>query len=529
MIALGYLLRTILKNKILSLKNKPAYLVLYGLILVGIVAMILTNIHRNPNLHNNTTFADIRILYTIVAGVGFLFFYSFVTTGLSTGSSLFSMADVGILFTAPLSSKKILVYGIIKQMAATFVSSIFILYQVGTLRNSFGLGIAAILSLFLIYAAIIFTCQLMAIVIYILTNGNPSRKNLVRGLLYGVFLITALAVYLLYLKNGGTILESLLNLMDNNLFHFLPVIGWAVLFTTGVVEGNLLFIVLACGLFFAGCFIAISIITYGEADYYEDVLNYTEVNYTKLQAAKNGKVIPKNLKKIKIKEKETGIQRGKGYTAIFYKHLLEKKRTSRFIFMDSYTIMASAGAGIVCYFIKNDFSVYTVLIILVYIQFFMTILGKLSDELNKPFIYLIPEKSIKKILSASLTTLIKPCFDGIIIFTVVCIITKTSPLLNLFLALAYASSGAIFVGYGLLCQRVFGGQPNKFISAILGFNLFMLIMMPGIVFSVFAILMLPAAFAFLGTLPFTFCCIVITIMIFVICQDLLDKTDFTGK
>jgi len=228
-------------------------------------------------------------------------------------------------------------------------------------------------------------------------------------------------------------------------------------------------------------------------------------------------------------EKQTGLRGGKGVSAIFYKHMLEKKRSSRFLFVDTYTVLAAAGAGIAAYLMDMEFSVYIILGILVYIQFFMTILGRLADELSKPFLYMIPEKSIRKVAAASLTTLIKPCIDAVIIFTVVCILSGTSPLLNLFLALAYASSGAIFVSYTLLCQRVFGGQPNKLISAGLGLSLFMIVMAPGLGTSVAATLMLPAQFKFLGTFPFTFCCIVISIFIFVVCGDLLDKSEYTGK
>jgi hypothetical protein len=125
--------------------------------------------------------------------------------------------------------------------------------------------------------------------------------------------------------------------------------------------------------------------------------------------------------------------------------------------------------------------------------------------------------------------MIKPCFDAVIIFAVVCLVSKTSPLLNLFLALAYASSGIIFVSYTLLCQRIFGGQPNKLVSAMLGIGLFMLVMTPGISASIAAIYMLPEALVFLGTLPFTFCCVVLSVFIFVVCGDLLDKAEFTGK
>ncbi len=526
--ALGYLLLTTLKNRVLSIRKKPAYLILYGCIVAGIIAMIIISALSDEEVQTVKSYGDIRILYAILTGISILFLFSFVSTGLSTGSTLFSMADVGLLFVAPISSRKILLYGLIKQMATTFLSAVFILYQVGTIKNSFGLGVGTIFNLFFIYAIIIFFCQLLSIGIYIFSSGRPERKRLVKLIFYGLFAVTALAVYLQYIRNGGTILEAVLNLMNYKPFHFMPVMGWAVMFISASVEGNVLYVVIALLLFFLSSIVIISLFTSGDADYYEDVLNSTEVAYNKLQDVKDGKKVTV-IKKVKIKEEQTGLQGGKGYSAIFYKHLLEKKRTGRFVFLDTYSILAAGSAGFACYLINSEFSVYIVLGILVYIQFFITILGKLSEELTKPYIYMIPEKSIKKVIAASMTTLIKPCFDAIIIFTFVCIFSKTSPLLNLFLALAYASSGAIFVSYTLLCQRIFGGQPNKFISAMLGLTLFMAVMAPGIGTSIAAILLLPKAFTFLGTLPFTFCCIVMTIFVFAVCGDLLDKAEYTGK
>ncbi|MGB8454421.1 MAG: putative ABC exporter domain-containing protein [Anaerocolumna sp.] len=524
--ALVYLLFTTTKNRILSLKKKPALLVMYLLIAVGIAVMIITSMQSGG--HKIKTYSDVRVLYAIVTGIGSVFIFSFVTTGLSTGSTLFTMADVGLLFVAPVSSKKILIYGLIKQMATTFLSAIFILYQVQTLKNSFGLGIGTIFNMFFIYAILIFFCQLMSIGIYIYSNGNAKRKNLVKSLLYGLFAVTALGIYYQYVLNGGSILNALLNLMSYKPFHCIPVLGWSAMFMSASVEGNMIELLVALSLFLLSSIVIIFLFTSGDADYYEDVLSSTEIVYNKLQDAKNGKrVVGK--RNIKVKGEQTGLQGGKGCSAIFYKHLLEKKRTGRFVFLDTYSVLAAGGSGLVCYFINSKFSVYIVLGILVYIQFFATILGKLSDELSKPYIYMIPEKSIRKVAAASMTTMIKPCFDAVIIFTVVCIFSKTSPLLNLFLALAYASSGAIFVSYTLLCQRIFGGQPNKLISAMFGLILFMFVMAPGIGLSITAVLLLPETFIFLGTLPFTFCCIVISLFIFVVCGDLLDKAEYTGK
>ena len=523
-----YLFLTTIKNRIFNLRKKPIFIILYGIMALSIIIMIIASTKVEKGDVITQSFTDIRILYSIVAGVGLLFLFLFVTTGLTTGSTLFSMADVGLLFVAPISSKKILVYGLIKQMGTTFLSAIFIMFQIGTIKDSFGLKLSAILNIFLMYAIIIFFCQLMSMAVYIFTNGNPVRKKLVKGMLYGAIAVLAVAVYLLYLKYGGSILDSVLNLMDVKLFHFFPVIGWAVMFVSATIEGNVIFIVISMLLFLFTSLAIISLFTTGDADYYEDVLNSTELYFTRLQDAKDGKRVS-SMKKVKIKEDQTGLKSGKGYNTLFYKHILEKKRTSRFVFIDTFTIIVSIGVAVFCKYLNKEFSVYIVLGVLIYFQFFMTILGKLSYELTKPYIYMIPEKSVNKVLAASITTLLKPCVDAIIIFTVACIFSKTSPLLNLFLAMAYASSGAIFVSYTILCQRIFGGQPNKIISALLGMSLFLVIMAPGIGASITSILLLPKAFTFLGTLPFTFCCVVISIFVFVVCGDLLDKTEYTGK
>ncbi len=526
--ALGYLLITTFKNRILNLKKKPAYLILYGIIALSVLGMFISYSQMGSQIKNYRTYTDIRILYAIIAGVGLLFLFSFVSTGLSTGSTLFNMADVGLLFVSPISSKKILIYGLIKQMATTFITAIFILFQVNTIKQSFGLDMGSILNIFLIYAIILFFGQLMSIAVYIFTNGQPRRKMLIKSILYGSIALLLGAVYVLHLTHGGSILNNVMELMDSRPFHFLPVSGWAVMFIKATIEGRLIFIIVSLSLFLVTSIAMISLFTTGDADYYEDVLNSTEIVYSRLQDAKDGKKVF-NTKKVKVKEEQTGLKGGKGSSTFYYKHLLEKKRTSRFLFIDTYTIFASIGAAILCRYINKDFSVYIILGILVYFQFFLTILGKLSNELTKPYIYLIPEKSMTKVLAASITTLLKPCVDAIIIFTVVCIFSRTSPLLNLFLALAYASSGAIFVSYTLLCQRIFGGQPNKLISSMLGITLFMVILSPGIGASITAILLLPKTLTFLGTLPFTLCCVGITIFVFIVCGDLLDKAEYTGK
>ncbi|ROR30828.1 putative ABC exporter [Mobilisporobacter senegalensis] len=522
-----YLLLTIMKNRLLSLKKKPAILVIYILCALSIIGMLIASTFMPADTTTLPNLADIRILYGVVAGIGLIFGYTFVNTGLSTGGTLFTMSDVSLLFVSPVSPIRILIYGLIKQLGTTFLTSIFILFQYVNLKKSFNISGTGMLFIFFIYGIMIFFGQLLSIAVYVYTNGNSKKKTIIRSIVYLIFIGIAFFVYQNYRLNGD-ILESLLDTADSKLFQMVPLAGWAAMFIKAYIEKDLLFLIIGLGLFILASILIILMITAGEADYYEDVLLSTEINYNKLQAAKEGK-ITKTKKKIKLRKNELGIQKGNGANVLFYKHLLEAKRSSRLIFVDSYTIMVTLGAGALSYFVNTDFVGYIILGTLVYILFFFTIMGKLTIELTKPFIYMIPDKSIKKLLAASLTNIIKPYIDGLIIFGVVGLITGTSPLLNIFFALAYGSSAMLFISFTILSQRFLGGQLNKVVLFMFGMGLLMLIISPGIIASIVAVSLLPESFLFLGTLPYTLWCLFISGVAFLICGNLLDQTELSDK
>lgn len=524
--ALIYLLIITLKNSLLSLKKKPAYLISCILIVAFFAFFLITSLSMDNLGATDHTFVDIRILYAIIAGVSLIFIYSSIAGGLSKGSTLFNMADVGILFVSPVSPKKILVYGLIKQMGTTLFTSVFILFQIVNIKSNFNINNMEIFFIFIIYAIILFFTHLLTMAIYVFTSGNAKRKNLVKmiaAIFVGFF---AILLYIEYQKVGGTFFDILLTTIAGKPFQFIPIAGWIVMLFMAIVEGNMIYIIVSCFLFLFSTIGMINLFNKGDGDYYEDVLVSTETKYIAMQNAKEGKM-GTSTKPIKVKGNHFGLKKGMGASTLFYKHILEEKRKHRFIYIDTFTIMSAIGAGLICYFMKIEESVYTVLGILVYIQFFMTILGPLAQELKKPYIYMIPEKSIKKIIYSSMSSIRKTCIDGLIIFTVVCLVSRTSPILNLFLALAYGASGTIFISYTILNQRIMGLQPNKLVQSIFGIILFILVMSPGIGLSVVAVAMLPGYLTFLGTLPYTLSCIIISILIFILCGNLIDKAEMS--
>ena len=530
---LTYLFLTQLKNRILSLRKKPALLITYSIVLIFIIAMIVMSMFSNDEFLQVRS-ADERIMFLIIGGLGFLFLYIFTNSGLSTGSTLFSMSDVGLLFAAPISSKKILMYGLIQTLGKALFAAIFIFYQVVNLKTNFGYGLKEILSLFIIYALIVLICQLASIGIYIFSTGKPVRKNLVKLILYLLLGVILLAVVLVQKTQQVNLLEAALRVFDSTWFSFVPVAGWSVMFFSGIIQGSIAQIIISLLLFLGVGIAIISLLTVGTADYYEDVLLSTETTFLTLKAAKEGGKAPRRTNsKIKVRDKVLGISRGRGAMTLAYKHILELNRKSRFVFIDSYTMFMAVAVGIAGYNLKGTQAVhelsYVILAVAIYFQFFLSIMGKLKEELLKPYIFMIPAKSIVKVFAASVTSLLKPCIDGVIIFGVFTAMSGVNPFAGIFFALSYAASGTVFVGITILFQRVLGGQPSKIIQSLLVILILVVVMSPAVIASIVTAYFLPPAVQFLCLLPYIFVCLLFAGILFLTCGNLIDKSEFTGK
>ena len=524
--ALTFLLITTIKNRLLSLKKKPSLLILYIIIAAYFMFLFVMLSKTNIEVESQQTFSDIRILYMIIAGLAIIFTYSSIVGGLSRGSTLFNMADVGLLFVTPISSVKILFYGLVKQMGTTLLASFFIIFQLGNIKANFDVSNKEIIFLFVFYTILVFYTHILSMAIYIFTNYSQKRKNVIKASLILAGLLMLLIVFYYFNNNGGNILNALFQTMDNKVFQFIPVVGWSIMSFSSVIKGNLMWLLISLLLFALSSSGMIFMFIKDQGDYYEDVLVSTEYNYEVMQKAKEGKT---NVNvKARIRDNDLGFQGGNGPSVLFFKDLIARRRTSKIPFVNGYTIIATASAGIFVYFMKESFSVYIVLGFLIYMQLFTVTIGYLAQELKKPFIYMIPGKSLYKLIYASLGNIIKAAIDGVIIFTVVSISSGTSLIRCLFLALAYVSAVSLFSGYTILMQRIFGAQPNKIVQGIVGIILFMIIFSPGIVLSVLTINFLPAYMEFLGTLPFSLSCLSVTVLIYLASGNLIDKAELTS-
>lgn len=274
---LRYLFFTTVKNSIKELVKHPAKLVmvLFFVLLIGMMvvsslaAPLPTNERRDPK----ELAAMVLVLY------GYMFFLG-SNNGFSSGASFYSMADVNLLFSCPISQKKILVYGLVRQLQTSLLLGFFLVFQYGWLYNTYGISIGAMLAILLGYGAVTFCSQLTAMTIYSFTSADEGRKRLIKYTMRGVYLVLIAAVAVPLLENTQDLLGSAVASATAPWVNFIPVFGWLTAAVTGVLAGNWILVAAGAGATVLFVLLMLVLVTRMHADFYEDVLKATEVSFS---------------------------------------------------------------------------------------------------------------------------------------------------------------------------------------------------------------------------------------------------------
>ena len=178
--ALFYMMRKRLKNSLLELLHHPGRLVAYLFVLGMLLFSGLTNM-RAPA--GPDAYTDIRLLEGIYLGLLLLITVPSLLVGLRSGANLFTLSDVNNLFISPVSPRKILLYGLLRQMGASLLMMVFFFSYAGMAVRSFGLTPLMAVLLIAGFAVTVFLVQLLTMLIYSFSNGSPARIRGVKTVL----------------------------------------------------------------------------------------------------------------------------------------------------------------------------------------------------------------------------------------------------------------------------------------------------------------------------------------------------------
>ena len=473
---LFYIFRKTIKNHIKQLKKKPGILILYMFIFIVLVLMIVVTI-INPQ--RSSARGSIELYGAIVTGIilGVVFFG--VKNGIENGSSFFRLSDVNLVFTAPISPTRVLIYGFIKQLYTTLFLIFFLLFQIPNLSNLLPITGPGILIIFLTLFLLFLTMSILGILTYTIASKSNKSRSLAKRILNSLMAIFGLALlYNIFVYKD--FMRAAIRLLNNKFFIYLPLIGWFKSILMAAVNGITYSFYINVLLCIAFIILMIYTLFKMNTDYYEDVLAATDRNEDLITMKKsgNGNI---NYGRKKFRKIKSG-NIGSGASAIFYRHLLEYKK-SGIPFVDKMTFIM-LGIGVSSRYIMPGNSMNTILYFSIYVLFFFTIQGKWGQELSKPFIYLIPYSSISKLFYATLADLIKYTIDGLVLFISCGIIFKSSAMSAILCAIAYASFGAIYTYGDVLSRRALGKAHSKNLRVFIKMGITFLVVLPGIIASI---------------------------------------------
>lgn len=516
--ALSYLMVTTLKNRLKELKKHPGQLIAYVfLIVMMVVAVISSQMDSGDSIGK---YRDIHELYAIIFGLYLLIFISTSIKGLDTGASFYSMADVHLLFQVPLSSTKILFYGLIKQMGTALLIGVFLFFQYAWVNQTYGFSFLGMCIVFIGYALAFFCGQLTAMAIYSFSSSKDDRKKFIKI----IFIISSVllgAYIMMPLIGSNNWIGDLVDQVNQSVVQYIPVVGWLKAFVVGSLTGNLLKVLLGIGSIILYISLFLIILIKYQSDFYEDVLQATEVSFSAITAKKEGKMVEAVPKHIKIGQ--TGIQKGTGASVFFYKHLLENRRSRVFI-LDTTSLIFLAICIVTSMFLQ-EIGILAIFGLTTYMQLFTTALGRWVRELTLPYVYLIPAKPFKKLLRICQENLLKISVEAVILFGIIGLILKLPFIQILICIVARISFGLLFMAGNVLIERLFGTVTSKGIILMLYFFGMILLVIPGIVLGSVCAVFMPQFEISVGLLACSLGNILISLVILYMCRNILDYAE----
>lgn len=483
MSALLYIIRKQIKNIIRGLARKPLALIGYiliGMMLMGSLVMVLLMPSGTVRHGDNALFSAIFTGLIIIA------LYFSLKQGIEKGSSYFRLSDVNLVFTAPFRPSKVLLYGFIKHMGTSLLIVLFTIFQIPNVKNNFMLqsyGIWVILLSVLFYSLLY---PIVGMILYTFSSFSSRRRTLTKRVLDALAVLFVAGLVMSVLQKQS-LLGGAVTYLNNDVFIWMPLIGQLRSIASTAVYGIGPSFWLSVGILTVIIAAFITVLYKSDVDYYEDVLAATEQMEQRIRAKRQGR--DASLTQRKARKVKGGIS-GDGARAIFGKSLLEYRKTSYFMFFDkSSLIIALAGIGFKYLMPESQSSIFFTLFFSAYMLFFFTVQGKWPAELDKPYVFLIPESSGKKLLFTTLPENIKNLLDGILLFTISYFIFKTSLPVAFMCIVCYTLYGAIYIYADIVSRRLFGSVHSKAMQIFIKLFVSVFVVIPGI------ILMAIAAFA----------------------------------
>ncbi|WP_425635924.1 putative ABC exporter domain-containing protein [Algoriphagus yeomjeoni] len=307
--------------------------------------------------------------------------------------SFFKMADVNLLFTAPVKPENILIYYMARSILPSLGGAIiFVGYASSQAIDTFEMTVANFTFLVLAAGLFFFIVSPIKFLVYTLNSKYDVMEYIRTGVIVLAVLLSSMIVI------PGLMAEKfwmgMFAWVTSPWFDFFPIVGWSRGIASYLVHGNAIISIGFILLYGISYFVILKLVIRFSGYYYEDVLEATKSNEEKLEKVKGKKEVGESSYSLNTKKKLALPDFGSGAKAFYWRNYVHSSRQDFHPLFGLYSlIMVGIGIVLACLSLFEWFSHYVFygyLLILLFIYFFAGIGRANVGDLKKPFFILIP-------------------------------------------------------------------------------------------------------------------------------------------
>ena len=395
-------------------------------------------------------------LESIGAAALILVFVMAVVSGTKSSVNLFSMADINFLFTSPLKPQSNLLFRMLGTMVAYLFLGVYMAIVLPASMVAAGIHLFQVLTVVLIYLFALLASQLITLLVYEFASSHEGLKSKIKsGCLVVAFALAFLFIYL-YKIQGNTWLDSLSMIFTPKWTNAIPYIGWMKGTVVAAMYHKYLWIGIGAGLSLLALVVNGYMVYRYPADFYEDAFDFAEKQQALVRQQENPKEIMQRTRKRGKLYRRGQIKHGHGASVFFFRTMYVRKRISILGITPNllFFVAVIGGGAFLLKDLNNLVFMIAYLIALVFYEVVRNFGNPISMDVQRPYLFLIPDSAYKKLMYALLGNLTSIMIDIIPGLILGCVIQKVSPVAFFGILLLTAGLDFFCANTGLLVDML---------------------------------------------------------------------------
>lgn len=385
------------------------------------------------------------------------------------GGSIFLMADVNLLFPAPIQPQTVLLFRLIMQAGTSIIATVYLVFQIPNLTLNLGLGAGMAFAILGAWLLLLIFSKLLSVLLYTVCSTKPQLKRYLRPTLWGALLVIGFFYYL-YARTSPNYFTAALGFFNGPYTRYIPLWGWLKGMVAYCAEGNTAGALLSLAALLALAVLLVFVIWRIKADFYEDAMARSEEAAEKLQQAQNEK---QSLKKRKKDRTDTlrrdGLCRGNGATVYFHKAMYNR---FRFAYLRIFTktsityLVTSVGLSLLMLFVIKSSFFPVIPLVLGGLAFFRSLGNPISQDISQESFFLIPDTAHRKVFFSFAAGMLNGALDLLPALLVGAVLLRANPLTVLLGFLLVVSLGAYSDSVGMFIDLSLSTGLSQIVKSI---------------------------------------------------------------